>query len=188
MSAGAVHRLPEPSDGLRNLHIVATAVRQIDPVTVAAVGLFEFASTDELRVERAAALAELQRLLAGDVSSFGRELIIAVLLGGMLLVGLAVLVEVLARRRDLGRQRVLGAQRSTVIMLLAVRTGAAAAMGSSVGLATGLAYLSLTTREVPEPSFSAGLVVLSILTPSLASIVPAWWAALRDPVLELRTP
>lgn len=188
MSAGAVHRLPERSDGLRILHIVAVAVRQIDPVTVAAVGLFESAPTDELRVERAAALAELQQMLAGDVSSFGRELIVAVLLAGMLLVALTVLVEVLARRKDLGRQRALGARRSTVIVLLAVRTAAAAAIGSIVGLAAGLVYLSLTTRQLPEPSFSAGLVVLSILTPSLASILPAWWAAQRDPVLELRTP
>lgn len=188
MAAGAIWRVPEQPDGLRRLHIVAASVPLIDPITVGAVSLFDRASSGDLRVERAAALAELQRLLAGDISRFGRELVAAVLLAGMLLVALVVLAEVLSRRKDLGRQRALGARRSTVILLLAARTGAAAALGATLGLTGGLAYLAVLTGELPPPSFNAGLVILSILAPSLASILPAWWAAQRDPVLELRTP
>ncbi len=188
MNAGAVQLLPEHQDDLRRLHIVAASVREIDPITVAAVSLFDRASADELRVERATALADLQRLLADDASRFGRELIAGVLLAGMFLVGVVVFAEVLSRRKDLGRQRALGARRSTVIILMAARTGVAAALGSTIGLVAGLAYLGVVTGDLPVPSFAAGLVVLSILAPSLASVVPAWWAAQRDPVLELRTP
>jgi len=95
---------------------------------------------------------------------------------------------VLSRRKDLGRQRALGARRSTVIALVAARTGAATTLGSAMGLVAGLAYLAISAGELPQPSFSAGLFILAILAPSLASVLPAWWAAQRDPVLELRTP
>lgn len=187
-ATGALWRLPEHPDGLRQLRIVAANVRQIDPVTLAAMSLFDPADADDLRVERAAVLAELQRLLDGDISSVGRELVAGVLLAGMLLVALVVLAEVLSRRKDLGRQRALGARSSTVIVLLATRTGAAATIGATIGLVAGLVYLALTTGELPRPAFGTGLFILAILSPLLASIAPAWWVAQRDPVLELRTP
>lgn len=187
-AAGAVWSLPEDRDDLARLQIVAGSVRQIDQITVAAVGLFDRASAGDLRVERAAELAEFQRLLAGDISRFGRELVAGVVVGGMLVVALVVLAEVLSRRKDLGRQRALGARRSTVILLLAARTGAAAGIGTIVGLTIGLSYLAFRAGELPRPSFSAGLVVLAILSPALASVAPAWWAAQRDPALELRKP
>lgn len=187
IEAGAVQRLGEDEDGLRRLHIVAVDVRDIDPITVVAISLFDRSSAGELRVERSTALIELQELLAGDISSFRRELVGGVLLAGMFLVGMVLLAEVLSRRRDLGRQRALGARRSTVILLLVARTGFAAALGSTIGLVSGLSYVALTTGELPAPSFVTGLFALSILAPVLGSIVPALWAAQRDPVLELRT-
>lgn len=188
MDAGAVWRLPEQPESLRQMRIVATSVRQIEPIIAAAVSLFDQAFADDLQIERAAALAELQRVLAGDVSRFGRQLVVGVLVAGMVLVALVVFAEVLTRRKDLGRQRALGARRSTVITLLAARTAVAASLGSAVGLVAGLAYLVASTGELPRPSFAAGLVILAILAPALASTVPAWWAAQRDPALELRTP
>jgi putative ABC transport system permease protein len=102
-------------------------------------------------------------------------------------VALVLFAEVLTRRKDLGRQRALGARRSTVIMLLASRTAAAAGIGSILGLVVGLAYLA-SIDELPTLRFILGLAFLSILAPTLASVVPARWAAQRDPVLELRTP
>jgi putative ABC transport system permease protein len=74
-----------------------------------------------------------------------------------------------------------------VILLLAARTAAAATLGSALGLAVGFAYLS-SIDELPAISFNTGLVLLAVLAPTLASVLPAWWAAQRDPVLELRTP
>lgn len=186
MASGAIR--PEHSAQLRRMQIVVTSVRQIEPITQAAIALFDRMTTADLRVERSVALAELQRLLSGDISRFGRELIIAVLLAAMLLVALVVLAEVLSRRKDLGRQRALGARRSTVILLLAGRTGVSAAIGACAGLAGGLAFLIASTGEVPQLSFVVGLFILAVLAPSLAAAAPGWWAAQRDPVLELRTP
>lgn len=186
MAAGAIR--PTRSDQLRKMYIVVDSVQLIEPMTMAVVGMFDRAASADLRVERSAALADLQRVLTDDVNRFGRELIVAVLLAAMVLVGLVVLAEVLSRRKDLGRQRALGARQSTVVYLLAVRTGTAAAMGACVGLMAGLAVLAASTGELPRPSFSAGLAILAVLGPALAAAVPALWAAQRDPVLELRTP
>ncbi len=187
MEAGAVWMLPTEAQGLRRLYVVAVSVAHIDSVTGAALGLFDSTKLGDLRVERSAAIAELQQLLAGDLSQFGRELVGLVLVAGMLLVALVLFAEVLTRRKDLGRQRALGARRSTVILLLAGRTGASATIGALLGLAGGLLYLS-HLGAMPTASFAAGLVVLAILAPILAAVLPAWWAARRDPVLELRTP
>jgi putative ABC transport system permease protein len=188
LAAGAVWRLPESADRLRRLDIVVARVADIDSVVVAVVGLFDPSASRDLRVERVAAIAELQQVLAGDVDRFSNALVTLVLLTVMLLSALAVFVEVLTRRRDLGRQRALGARRSTVTVLLVARTAAAACCGTAAGMTAGLINLHANTDQLPPVAFSAGLAALSILAPSCASALPAWWAARRDPVLELRTP
>ncbi|WP_454296146.1 ABC transporter permease [Salana multivorans] len=132
-------------------------------------------------------LAELRGQVAGDLGSFGRSLLLGVLGGGALLTAVVVLADVLVRRPDLGRRRALGATRSSILALVVLRTAIPAVAGAVVGSVAGV-LLAARLGAAPPPSFVIGTAVLAVLAATLSTLLPAGYAATRDPVRVLRTP
>jgi putative ABC transport system permease protein len=132
-------------------------------------------------------LAQLQQQVGTDVSRFGRTLLLLVSGGGAVLTALVVTAEVMLRRRDLGRRRALGASRDAVTALVTLRTFIAASGGTLVATGAGSAIVH-AAGTLPPVRFIAGTAVVTLLTATAASLLPATIAARRDPVHILRTP
>ncbi len=95
-------------------------------------------SVDAVTVQSPVGPAELQAEVAGDLTTFGRTLLLGVLGAGALLVAIVVLADVLVRRTDLGRRRALGATRATILSLVIARTLLPALLGAAIGTAVRL--------------------------------------------------
>lgn len=113
---------------------------------------------------------------------------IVVLGVGLVVVAVTLFGAVSQRRRDFGRRRALGASRSAVVALVLAQTFIAALLGGVVGLATGSFIVWRLVDALPSPSFTAGVLALSMLSALLAAVPPALIAARRDPVQILRVP
>lgn len=145
------------------------------------------APIDDLRIESPVSAAELQRQVLGDVSVFGRSLLLGVLGAGAALVAIVTLTDVLVRRADLGRRRALGATRMTIIALVVLRTAYAALVGAVFGVVIG-AIVTGRMDALPPVDFMIGVGILSVIAALVSTLPPAVYAAHRDPVGVLRTP
>lgn len=186
MDAGAVV-VPPPTMPADNLHVIARSVADVGRMQTLALGLIAASRPEELSIQSATSLAELQGDVAGDLVAFGRHLLVLILGAGALINGVVVLADVLLRHAELGRRRALGASRATLLALVLLRTVIAAGVGVLAGAGIGIAA---TVRWGTQPpwSFTAGTAVLTMLVALLAAIGPALVAATRDPVRVLRTP
>ena len=63
-----------------------------------------------------------------------------------------------------------------------------ATAGSILGTALGLIVLTAEGAPLPSPSFVLAVLLLSIGGSALFALLPAAYAASRDPVAELRVP
>jgi putative ABC transport system permease protein len=186
LDAGAV-AIPAVGTPARNLHVVARSAADVGVTQALTLQIVAAPQPDDLSVQSATGLAELQGQVAGDLGTFGRHLLLLILGVGAALTAVVVLADVLLRRTDLGRRRALGASRQALVSLVLIRTLIAATAGVLVGTAVGLG-IGARWAMSPPWSFAAGTAVLTLLVAVFAAIGPAAIAATRDPVQVLRTP
>ena len=185
LSTGVV--IHQGGDPVASAYVVvgsAAAARATEQVVIAALAP---PSLDGIEVRSPTALADLQGVVGGDLGGFGRGLLLVTLATGGFLLALVVLAEVLLRRRDLGRRRVLGAPRWGILAIVVARTGVAAAPGVVAGLSVGAAAAAWW-GDLPPWAFVAGTAILTLMTATAAAVPPAVLAGWRDPVTVLRTP
>lgn len=173
-----------PSD---SLYVVVSESGVASAAQSAVLGLVAPPEFDSISVQSPVALAELQAEVAGDLGTFGRTLLLGVLGAGALLVAIVVLADVLVRRKDLGRRRALGATRGMILALVIARTLLPALLGGALGIGVGL-WLASRFDALPPWQFSLGTATLAVLAAVASAILPALYAATRDPVRVLRTP
>ncbi|UER55064.1 ABC transporter permease [Kineosporiaceae bacterium SCSIO 59966] len=173
---------------VQRIVVAADSAAEVTALTAAVVETIAPTDAAGLRVSSPHALTDLRAAVEGDLGSYGRGLLVAVLAAGLVLVGITALGHVLIRRRDLGRRRALGATRSTIVALVVVQSGYAAASGAVVGAVAGLIFTWRVTGHAPAWSFVAGTAVLAVLGAVGAAVPAAVAAALRDPISVLRTP
>lgn len=177
----------DPAAPADSLHVVVTDSSAAQVAQRAVLGLIAPADPQDITVQSPVALAELQAEVAADLGTFGRTLLLGVLGAGALLTAIVVLADVLLRRADLGRRRALGATRSTILALVLARTAVPALLGAGLGTAAGL-YLAGRVDATPPWEFTVGTAVLAALAALASGVLPALFAATRDPVRVLRTP
>jgi putative ABC transport system permease protein len=173
---------------IQRMLVTARSAKEVGGLTAEVLEIVAPSRPDAVQVLTPVALADLQAVVAGDLGSFGRDLLAGVLAAGSLLVALSVLGQVLLRRRDLGRRRALGANRGTLIALVLLQTTYAAISGVVVGVAVGLLATHQIMGALPDLSFVIGSATLAVLAASLAALPAAVAAAWRDPIAVLRTP
>ncbi|MGW9738406.1 putative ABC transport system permease protein [Micrococcus sp. 140720015-1] len=138
------------------------------------------------QVQTARALAAGSQAITGELAGLGRSLLLLILGAGAFFVAIVVLADVLIRRRDLGRRRTLGIGRAALVLLVAVRTAVPAVLGAAAGAGAGYAVVAGQGGALGL-DFVAGVAVLAALTAVVASLLPAAFAAFRDPVRVMRT-
>jgi putative ABC transport system permease protein len=177
----------DPTSSAHALRVVAVDAASAPVTQQAVLAVLARADLSELSVTSPVTLADVQSDVAGDLSSFGHGLLLLVLGVGALLVSVVVFADTLVRRSDLGRRRALGATRAFLIVMVVLRTAAAAVAGAVVVLAVTVVLTRAGSLDVPA-SFVGGTTILAVLAGSAASMPPAVIAAWQDPVRVLRTP
>lgn len=162
-AAGLVIAAPEGTVA-DSLHVVITDSTAAQAAQSTVLAIVDPPSFDAVTVQSPVGLAELQAEVAGDLTTFGRTLLLGVLGAGALLVAIVVLADVLVRRKDLGRRRALGATRATILSLVIARTLLPALLGAAIGTAAGL-WAADRFAATPPLDFTLG-------TATLASAIP----------------
>ncbi|WP_235038063.1 ABC transporter permease [Microbacterium sp. 18062] len=168
--------------------IISAAPELITPVSNAALSVLAAEDPTKVTVQTSETLAQLRGLVQGQLVSFSRGLVLALLAVTGILLAVLLYGLVMMRRKDFGRRRALGATRSSIISLLIAQTLILTTAGITLGTLTGAAILLATGDPWPGISFTAALAILTLLTATLAAIAPAIVASRRDPIRELRVP
>lgn len=178
-------RIDEP---IAVLVVIADTPDLVAPVTDIVLSVLGADDPTKVTVETSEALAHLRSLIEGQLGSFSRGLVVAVLGLTGSLVGILLLGLVLMRRKDFGRRRALGASRALIVGLVLSHTAILAALGVLVGMGGSIAILLVGGDPCPSMAFSVALGTLAILTAVVSAILPAAVASRRDPIRELRVP
>lgn len=183
--------VPTPVTGAETVNLLIITVTRPDlvaPVSRTVQGLLAVDDPSKATIATSENLATLRALVQGQLSTFSRGLVLALL--GLTAVLIAVLLYglVLMRRKDYGRRRALGASRGLIVGLLLTQTLLLAVTGVLVGVATSYAVMFALRLPPPGAAFTVALGVLTVAVAVLAAWVPAVVASRREPIRELRTP
>ncbi|RLP80759.1 FtsX-like permease family protein [Mycetocola lacteus] len=181
---------PLSSDGERvNIVVVfASQPELVAPVSSAIVSVLGVEDPSKITVQTSEALAQLRSLVQGQLGSFSRGLVLAMLALMGALVAILLFGLVVMRRKDFGRRRALGATRGLIIALLLLQTGIVACLGIVVGILASVLILIASGAPLPGISFIAALGILTLTTTLVAALIPALLASRREPIRELRVP
>lgn len=186
-AAGLVYPVAEDLGSVTSLYVVLHEADQAAVMQSAVLRLLEPPAPDHLNVQSPMTMAQLQEELTGDFMTFGQTMLVGVLGAGAFLVAIVVLADVLVRRQDLGRRRALGASRMVIMSLVVLRTTVPALLGVALGITGGM-LIAQSLDASPPWDFTLGTGVLAVLAAGVSAVVPAIYAATRDPVSVLRTP
>lgn len=170
--------------------IIITAERPdlVTPVSNAVLSVLAPDDPTKITVHTSEALAQLRALIEGQLSTFSRGLVLALLALTGALVAVLLYGLVMMRRKDYGRRRALGATRTLIVGLLLTQTGLLALTGITLGTITAVLVLLVTGSPLPGIAFTAALGILTLATALIAALIPALAASRREPIRELRVP
>lgn len=186
-TAGLLRPEPDSTGEVRRLVVTARTyddvglLRQLLP-TLAAL------EPTSIQFESSAELEAINEVLRGDVANFARLVALSAIGVGALLTGIVTFASVYNRRVDFGRRRALGADRSTLLVLVLAQVLVPHLIGVLLGALTGWFGVSRTSALAPNPEYTMALSTASVLTAAMASLSPALFAAYRDPIRALRVP
>lgn len=184
--------VPQPqsstNDALGMLIVVAQTPELVPAVSAAVLSVAAVDDPSRVQVHTSKTLASLHTLIAQQLGSFSRSLVLAIFGLSCGLLAAMQLSLVMIRRKDFGRRRALGATRGFIVTLIMLQSLLLAALGSVIGIACSLVLLFAFGDPIPHLEFVVAVVVLALAAAVLASVVPAMVASTREPVRELRVP
>lgn len=178
---------PESESRATLLYVLADDASNVESVTDAIIAVIGIAE-DQVQISTADELIALGEVVTGTVGSFGRQIALGTVAAGMVLIGLAMTLALVSRRRDFGRRRALGASRSALVALTLIEAGIPVIIGATAGTVLGGAAIAIFAGAPPPILFTAGAFVLITVTGTSSAVVPAVLAARRDPLRILRVP
>ena len=143
---------------------------------------------EQYSIETSEQLASLRSAIAGNLTAATHGLVVATLAGCAAATMLVVWTVVLLRRQDFGRRRALGATRTMIVTLTIGQVALTVGAGTLLGVALGSGIVVARSSHMPPIEFLCALTIALIATSCLTSLIPAIWAAVRDPLHELRVP
>jgi putative ABC transport system permease protein len=173
-------------DSFDSLYVLSATPRGVPAMQALAISVIGPADLDDLAVESSVALAVVNRRVLEDLRRNAQYQLSGLLAVGGGLASSITFADALLRRREMGRRRVLGARRLTLLALVVLRVLYSAAFGAILGGSAGVA-LTLYWGVTVSWEFAASAVVLSTFAAVLGSVAPAVLAAHRDPVAVLRS-
>jgi len=179
---------PSEQQTLRYLYVMASDVSVVDRLETVLASSTPAATPSALIIETPSGAIAVREVIAGRLGAASRQLMAVVMGVGAVITAATMLSATIARRRDLGRRRALGASRSALVATLLAEAGVGAILGIAIGTIAGVATLALTTGSLPTWQFIAGVAGLALLLALAASAPVAAHAAHRDPLRILRVP
>ena len=179
---------PASLESLRYVYVMATDVAVVDRLEDVLRTSTPALEPGRLTVETPSGAIALRDVVAGRLGAASRQLMAVVMGVGAVIIAVTMLSATIARRRDLGRRRALGATRSALVATLLLQAAVGAVVGILLGTAAGLVTLSATTGSLPTWRFTAGSAGLALLLTLATSAPIATHAAFRDPLRILRVP
>ncbi|WP_233486738.1 ADOP family protein [Zhihengliuella sp. ISTPL4] len=176
------------AESIALLIVIADRPDLVAPVSQAVRSVLGADDASMVKIQTSEELAQLRALIEGQLGSFSRSLVLALLSLTGLLVAVLLYGLVMMRRKDFGRRRALGASRGLIIGLLVTQTALLAGVGIIVGVAVSLVVLFASGDPWPGGAFTAALAILALCTALIASLIPAAVASRREPIRELRVP
>jgi putative ABC transport system permease protein len=170
------------------LVVVARSPQSVSVVARTVQSLLGVSDPKKIKVATSESLAELRSLVEGQLGSFSRSLMAAILAGSSVLVAAVMYAIVLLRRRDFGRRRALGASQRLIISLQLTQVALTASVGAASGSVIATAALLWQRDPLPGFAFTVAVAVLAVAASCVGAILPALAAARRDPLRELRVP
>jgi putative ABC transport system permease protein len=181
--------VPGDTEGtVTTLVVVADHPEDVGAIADAVSGILGVTDPTKVSMATSERLVTLRSIIEGQLSGFGRGLVLVVLSLTALLVAVVLYGLVLLRRKDFGRRRALGATKALIVGLLLMQTAIIAALASIAGCLVALIVLAAGRDPLPDLAFVVALIVLAVSLSTVASLVPALAAARRDPLYELRVP
>jgi putative ABC transport system permease protein len=160
----------------------STAVEAAVPDIVAVIGDLS------LRVDVAAALGDLGTTVIREVSDRTAETIVAAVGVSLLVVALLSMLMVRSRLTEFGRRRALGCSRTAVMGLVLLQGMAVVVPAALGGALVGIVVDVAAFGYLVPPAVPLWVLAAMLLGSGVAQLPSAAVAALRDPVLVLRTP
>lgn len=179
---------PGDLDTLRYVYVMARDAAVVDRLEAVLASSTPALHPTALTVETPRGAIALRDVIAGRLGAASRQLMALVMGVGAVIIAVTVLSAVVARRRDLGRRRALGATRSTLVATLLGQVAVGVVAGVAVGVGTGLAVLAASTGSLPTWRFVVGVAGLTVLVAVATAAPIATYAAYRDPLRILRVP
>lgn len=179
---------PAGTEPLGILLVIARTPELVPAVSDAVMSVIAADDPTKITAQTSEALATLRSLVEGQLSTFSRALVLALLSVTAGLLAILLFGLVMLRRKDFGRRRALGATRSLIFSLILTQTALLATIGVLIGLAASIVLLIASDDPLPGMTFSVALSVLTLATALLAAAVPAAVASRREPIRELRVP
>ncbi|MCA5891880.1 hypothetical protein LEP48_00755 [Isoptericola sp. NEAU-Y5] len=173
---------------INTLVIVARRAADVGAVTELVRQELADIPAQDLMVETSQELADAYGMVDGELTRQNRAIILGSLASAVAAVTVVVWGAAMIRRRDFGRRRALGATRRMILTLVVAQVALLSVAGAVLGAAVGSAWLWWSGDPLPDPAYVASLAVVVAATTAVMSAVPAWWAACRDPLSELRVP
>ncbi|WP_104092526.1 ABC transporter permease [Arthrobacter sp. GMC3] len=175
-------------DSVQKLVIVANSPASVRPITELVTSFIAPSDASTVHVQTSQRLAELRAVVDDQLVVFGRVLTLGILAVASTLVGIVSFGLILLRRKEFGRRRALGASRRIVVALVLLEAATVSAVGALIGETTAASLLTGLGDPMPPPTFMLGIGVLAIFVGVVASLIPAFFAARREPIVELRVP
>lgn len=185
---GGQYLAPGVPNTVQEIHILCTSPAAVALVTSVAQRLIKDNPPGTVQVATSEELAQIRGAVAGRLSAQSHTLLLGVTAAAMIATCVNVWGLALARRRDFGRRRALGASRTMLTLLLVGQVFCTAILGLVLGLAGSFTWLVLDNHPLPTWDYTLALAVLVITGAGFAAAIPAIGAALRDPLTELRVP
>lgn len=170
------------------LVVIADRPDMVAPVSEAVQSVLAVTDGSKVTLATSESLATIRALVQGQLGSFGRNLVVVIFALTAVLVAAILYGLVMLRRKDFGRRRALGASRGLIVLLLLAQTAVLAVIGAilgSVGAAIGLVAAG---DPLPGLPFFTAVGMLAVGVGVIAALLPAFSAAQRDPLRELRVP
>lgn len=140
------------------------------------------------RVEVAEDLALVRAAVRGELGGAGRDTVLQTLGAGLALAALTIYAGLQGRRKDFGRRRALGATRAQLTLIVVVQVVLAALPGVVLGGLGGAIAVTLIAGTGPGWTYPVAVGGLTLAAMGVAAMVPAVFAAWRDPIAALRVP
>lgn len=179
---------PAPEEAVSVVVVVVEEVGLLRASVSALRSLVHVEQGTSVTISTSEKLAQLRSIIDGQFGDFSRNLVYGVTAVTAALVAAILHGLVLLRRRDFGRRRALGASQHLIVLLLVVQTSILSICAACIGSVIAAALLLFWGDPLPGAEFFAAVIVLATITGLLAAMVPAVFAARRDPLRELRVP